>query len=102
MVRWDMESRALFSAPGLSSLDKAGAGCLPYTRPEGERAMPIYEYKCVSCGKQFDLLRRMRQADEPVTCPSCHNGAQRVLSVFASFTTGADGSTLPVAGAGVG
>ncbi|MCH9036185.1 MAG: zinc ribbon domain-containing protein [Chloroflexi bacterium] len=63
--------------------------------------MPVYEYKCPGCGNQFDLLRRMSQADEPVTCPSCNNGAQRVLSVFASFTTSDSGSMVPVAGAGV-
>ena len=63
--------------------------------------MPLYEYKCPACGNQFDLLRRMSQADEPVTCPSCNNGAQRVLSVFASFTRESDGSTVPVAGSGV-
>ncbi|MEE9248634.1 MAG: zinc ribbon domain-containing protein [Dehalococcoidia bacterium] len=62
--------------------------------------MPLYEYKCPGCGNQFDLLRRMSQADEPVSCPSCNNGAQRVLSVFASFTTESSGSPVPMAAAG--
>ncbi|MCU0950054.1 MAG: zinc ribbon domain-containing protein [Burkholderiaceae bacterium] len=33
--------------------------------------MPIYAYKCSSCGHAQDVLQKM--SDEPLTvCPSCH------------------------------
>lgn len=64
--------------------------------------MPLYEYRCSDCGHQFEMLRPMREADEPTVCRACNNGAQRVLSVFASFSTTEEGAALPMAGAGVG
>ena len=64
--------------------------------------MPIYEYRCSDCSHQFEMLRPMREANEPAVCRSCNNGAQRVLSVFASFSMSDDGSVTPLAGAGVG
>jgi len=33
--------------------------------------MPIYEYECEACGERFDRLRRMADADAPVSCPKC-------------------------------
>jgi putative FmdB family regulatory protein len=45
--------------------------------------MPIYEYVCVVCRNEFDLLRRMDQADEPVECNSCGSRkTKRKLSLF--------------------
>ena len=45
--------------------------------------MPIFEYRCASCGKRFEALQS--RADEPhPSCPGC--GAARVerqLSAFA-------------------
>ena len=52
--------------------------------------MPLYEYRCSDCGHQFDMLRPMSEADEPAVCRACNNGAQRVLSVFASFSSTGD------------
>ena len=57
--------------------------------------MPLYEYRCYDCGHQFEMLRPMREANEPAVCRSCNNGAQRVLSVFASFSMSDDGSVSP-------
>ena len=53
--------------------------------------MPIYEYICTDCGLKFELLRPMSQLDEAAICPGCHNGAQRILSAFASFSRDAGG-----------
>ena len=64
--------------------------------------MPLYEYYCRDCDKKFEMLRPMSRADEDGTCPQGHAGAPRLLSVFASFTKGEDGVTIPVAGAGGG
>ena len=60
--------------------------------------MPLYEYLCQRCETKFELLRPMSRSDEPATCPSGHEGAERVLSMFSSFSKGADGFSTPVGG----
>ncbi len=62
------------------------------SRLEGERAgwfsppvleMPVYEYKCLHCGKAFEEL--VGHADEAVNCPACGSQeVRRLLSVPAS------------------
>ncbi len=34
--------------------------------------MPIYEYRCQSCGHELEAL--VRSGKEPETCPSCETG----------------------------
>ena len=46
--------------------------------------MAVYEYRCTKCGKQFEILRNMSQADDPAGCPKCKGKGQRLISVFAS------------------
>jgi putative FmdB family regulatory protein len=60
--------------------------------------MPLYEYACKDCAKQFELLVR---ASETPECPSCHSTElERRLSVFAAHTSGGNGATaLPSVGA---
>jgi putative FmdB family regulatory protein len=49
--------------------------------------MPLYEYSCKQCDRQFEAL--VRNADAP-ECPSCHSRElERRLSVFAAHTAGA-------------
>ena len=64
--------------------------------------MPIYEYRCTSCGHEFDRLRRASQMDDEAPCPQCDCDSQRQLSVFAAFSSGSDGDLSAVAGAGGG
>ena len=41
--------------------------------------MPTYEYRCRSCGEEFEKFQRM--SDEPVAeCPACGTAAERRLS----------------------
>ncbi|MBN2430595.1 MAG: zinc ribbon domain-containing protein [Acidobacteria bacterium] len=57
--------------------------------------MPIYEYRCPSCGHKFELLRRVSDDDREIRCPQCEAGeVQREFSVFCSsgdVRTGASG-----------
>jgi len=55
--------------------------------------MPIYEYRCSSCGTEFEKL--VRASDTP-ECPSCH-GQQldKKLSVFATSSQESAASALP-------
>jgi len=47
--------------------------------------MPLYEYRCRQCGKTFELLRRMKDADEDAECPDCRSPqSERVLSAFST------------------
>lgn len=46
--------------------------------------MPIYEYRCESCGYQKDHLQKM--SDEPLTvCPSCSAPSYRKQLSAAGF-----------------
>jgi putative FmdB family regulatory protein len=49
--------------------------------------MPLYDYRCRTCGAVYEERRSMALADAPATCPAGHVGATRLLPVFA--TTGA-------------
>jgi putative FmdB family regulatory protein len=58
--------------------------------------MPLYEYACKECEKQFELLVRGTETPE---CPSCHGTElERQLSVFAAHTSGG-ANTAPSVGA---
>ena len=35
--------------------------------------MPTYVYQCQDCGKQFESLRAMKDADAPIGCTNCHS-----------------------------
>ena len=62
--------------------------------------MPLYEYTCQVCTCAFERLRSISQMDDTALCPDCGSESQRQLSVFASFSTGADGQTSAIAGGG--
>ena len=47
--------------------------------------MPIYEYECASCGREFETL--VRKSSPPPQCPGCHGTELRKkLSAFAAIT----------------
>lgn len=46
--------------------------------------MPIYEYRCGGCGKDFEQTRPIAQAGEPAACPDCGQPSQKLVSSFAS------------------
>jgi len=55
--------------------------------------MPLYEYQCRWCGKVFEMLRRMKDADDDLECPDCHsNKVERQFSTFAAGGCGTSGS----------
>lgn len=75
--------------PGAGS--SPGGECCILIR-EAER-MPMYEYRCQECGKQFEMLRRMQDADEELECPECQSeDVQRLLSTFAAGGCSTSGS----------
>jgi putative FmdB family regulatory protein len=45
--------------------------------------MPIYEYVCLNCAHEFEVIRPMSQADVPMACGSCGaENIKRKISVF--------------------
>ena len=55
--------------------------------------MPIYEYACRSCGREFEELIR---GDEQPACPGCgRSQVDRQLSVPAAHTSSSSDSTCP-------
>jgi len=51
--------------------------------------MPVYEYQCQDCGQRFDMLRSMRDADEPAICKHCKsNQTRRAISAFFATSDG--------------
>lgn len=42
--------------------------------------MPIYEYRCPSCGKDFDEIKGFADSDKPSKCPNCGAMAYREIA----------------------
>jgi putative FmdB family regulatory protein len=53
--------------------------------------MPLYEYRCRTCGKKFEMLRRMHDADTDLECPECRS--HKVERQLSTFSTGACGAS---------
>ncbi|GAA1901755.1 hypothetical protein GCM10009716_09480 [Streptomyces sodiiphilus] len=45
--------------------------------------MPRYEYRCRSCGSQFELNRPMAESGAPASCPAGHDDTVKLLSTVA-------------------
>ncbi|HJL77588.1 MAG TPA: zinc ribbon domain-containing protein [Acidimicrobiales bacterium] len=57
--------------------------------------MPLYDYRCGTCGSVFEVRRPMSESGEPAVCPDGHEGARRLLSVFAAVGGTDQGTSMP-------
>ncbi len=58
--------------------------------------MPIYEYQCRACERNFEHFVRSVESEEPVVCPHCKSKkVQKRLSVFAAHQGGGSPSMPP-------
>lgn len=66
--------------------------------------MPRYEYRCRSCGDQFELSRPMAESGAPAACPSGHEDTVKLLSTVAvgGGATNAPAAAAPAGGGGGG
>lgn len=47
--------------------------------------MPIYEYICLDCKKEYEILRSFSESDKPIACNQCggENVKRKLSVVFA-------------------
>jgi len=51
--------------------------------------VPLYEYRCSTCGSRFEVLRRLGQGAEGLSCPECGNSeVEKEYSTFAGSVAG--------------
>jgi putative FmdB family regulatory protein len=51
---------------------------------DGVKAMPMYEYKCKACGREYEELVPFSATEHP-PCPNCNSGdVERKISACAS------------------
>jgi putative FmdB family regulatory protein len=62
--------------------------------------MPIYEYKCTKCRKEFECL--VFRGDDPVSCPDCDTERVKRLMSACRHKTGGNNSSSSVARASSG
>ncbi|MCX7913456.1 MAG: zinc ribbon domain-containing protein [Thermodesulfovibrionales bacterium] len=41
--------------------------------------MPIYEFKCLQCGKHFEVMQRFNEQN-PKSCPDCEGEVRKLIS----------------------
>ncbi len=63
--------------------------------------MPLYEYRCEECDNRFEILQRLGEGADGLTCPSCD--APRLEKMFSTFAAaGTEGSAAESASAACG
>jgi putative FmdB family regulatory protein len=56
--------------------------------------VPLYEYRCSSCGSLFEVLRRVGQGSEGLACPDCGRAeVEKEYSTFAGSSAGRAGGS---------
>jgi len=56
--------------------------------------VPLYEYRCLTCGRRFEALRSVGAGTAGLECPDCGRGdLEKEYSTFAGPSSGASGSS---------
>ncbi len=65
--------------------------------------MPLYEYRCESCGEPFSQWRAIDERDTGLVCPLCTaTNVVRLLSSFAAYSHGEGNSMRNLNSSGCG
>jgi len=63
--------------------------------------MPIFEYICLDCKKEYEILRSFSEAESPEACEECGGeNVKRKLSVFYAQSGGSTVSGMGGSGGG--
>jgi putative FmdB family regulatory protein len=62
--------------------------------------MPIYEYVCLDCKKEYEILRSFNESDQPLDCDEC--GSENVKRKLSLAIAHSGGSTVSGMGGGGG
>ena len=60
--------------------------------------MPIYEYICLDCKKEYEILCSFNEADQTIACNEC--GGENVKRKLSVFYAQSGGSTISGVGGG--
>ena len=65
--------------------------------------MPIYEYVCLDCKKEYEILRSFNESDQPLECDGCGGeNVKRKLSLAYAHSGGSTVSARPGSAARAG
>ena len=65
--------------------------------------MPIYEYICLDCKKEYEILRSFNEADQSLDCDECGSeNVKRKLSLAIAHSGGSTVSARPGSAARAG
>ncbi|MSQ33057.1 MAG: zinc ribbon domain-containing protein [Dehalococcoidia bacterium] len=45
--------------------------------------MPVYEFRCRKCGKEFEVRRLFSESEKPAACPACRGPGEKLISGYA-------------------
>jgi len=57
--------------------------------------VPLYDYRCAGCGREFEALVATAAKADQERCPGCGAEARRLLSLVAAPVRGHDGAAAP-------
>jgi putative FmdB family regulatory protein len=56
--------------------------------------MPLYEYRCKTCGQQFESYQRLTEVKKEEGCPACGGRAEKQgISLFTAKGTASPGGS---------
>lgn len=69
--------------------------------------MPLYEFQCVQCGAEFEMILRFSESDQKPDCPRCQGKFTRkklaqVAAIGASQTASGNASSASCGSSGSG
>jgi putative FmdB family regulatory protein len=67
-----------------------------------EHPVPLYDFRCRTCGDTFEVRRAMADAAAPATCPAGHADTVKLMSLVAVGGRAEGGAAAPAPAGGGG
>jgi putative FmdB family regulatory protein len=62
--------------------------------------VPLYDFRCRTCGDTFEVRRAMAEADVPASCPAGHADPVRLLPLVSVGGRASPAAAAPYVGGG--